>query len=206
MLPRLLPMLAVPAAPFDSVEYSFEVKWDGIRVLAAVDKGGWQLWGRERAEYTARYPELDVLRRLPAGTLMDGEVVACATDGRPDLPRLLRRHGLTDLWRIRQRQFMGTRQRVQIENKADHLLSGLSFFRQSLGPEQIGVIALHAEACRSGAGCAFDDRDIGRGDRSAQPAAESLRFRPERFGRAAQPGTLAQRRGVPQPQGGVART
>src|SRR5262249_34870342 len=45
-----------------------ELKWDGIRVLAAVDKGGWRLWGRERADYTARYPELDVLRRLPAGT------------------------------------------------------------------------------------------------------------------------------------------
>ena len=102
MLPRLLPMLAVPAEPFDSPQFSFEVKWNGIRVLAAVDKGGWQLWGRERVEYTARYPELDLLRRLPAGTLMDGEVVACEADGRPDLPRLLRRHGLTDLWRIRQ--------------------------------------------------------------------------------------------------------
>jgi ATP-dependent DNA ligase len=28
-------------------------------------------------------------------------LVACAADGRPDLPRLLRRHGLTDPWRIR---------------------------------------------------------------------------------------------------------
>src|SRR5262249_50081432 len=58
MLPRLLPMLAVPVTPFDSSEYSFEVKWDGIRVLAAVDRAGWRLWGRERADYTARYPEL----------------------------------------------------------------------------------------------------------------------------------------------------
>src|SRR5262249_5123222 len=101
MLPRLLPMLAVPAAPFDSPEYSFEVKWDGIRALAAVETTGWQMWGRQRADYTARYPECDVLRRLPAGTLVDGELVACDADGRPDLPRLLRRHGLTDPWRIR---------------------------------------------------------------------------------------------------------
>jgi bifunctional non-homologous end joining protein LigD/DNA ligase-1 len=104
MLPKLLPMLAVPAEPFDSPEYSFECKWDGIRVLAAVEKGGWQLWGREQADYTARYPELDVLRRLPAGTLVDGELVALDAPGRPDLPRLLRRHGLTDPWRIRQAQ------------------------------------------------------------------------------------------------------
>jgi ATP-dependent DNA ligase len=102
MLPKLLPMLAVPAEPFDAAEYSFEIKWDGVRALAAVDASGWRMWGRERADYTARYPEFDVLRRLPAGTLVDGELVAFDPEGRPDLPRLLRRHGLTDPWRIGQ--------------------------------------------------------------------------------------------------------
>jgi ATP-dependent DNA ligase len=95
-------MLAMPAAPFDSPEYSFEVKWDGVRALAAVDRAGWQLWGRQRADYTARYPELAVLAGLPLGTVVDGEVVACDAEGRPALARLLRRHGLTDPWRIRQ--------------------------------------------------------------------------------------------------------
>jgi ATP-dependent DNA ligase len=95
-------MLAVPAAPFDSPEHSFEINWDGTRALTAVERGAWRLWGRERADYTARHPELDVLRHLPAGTLVDGELVACDANGRPDLPRLLRRHGLTDGWRIRQ--------------------------------------------------------------------------------------------------------
>ena len=46
MLPRLEPMLAVSAAPFDGSEYSFEIKWDGIRALAAVEATGWRLWGR----------------------------------------------------------------------------------------------------------------------------------------------------------------
>jgi ATP-dependent DNA ligase len=55
-----------------------------------------------RADYTARYPELDVLRRLPAGTLVDGELVTFDAADRPNLPWLLRRHGLTDPWRIRQ--------------------------------------------------------------------------------------------------------
>ena len=41
---------------------------------------------------------------LPTGTLVDGELVAFGAHGRPDLPRLLRRHGLTDPWRIRQAQ------------------------------------------------------------------------------------------------------
>src|SRR5262249_3834242 len=100
MLPRLLPMLAVPATPFDSPEYSFEFKWDGIRALAAVEMTGWRLWGRQRADYTERYPELEVLRRLPAGTLVDGRLVAFDQAGRPDLPRLLHRHGLTTAWKI----------------------------------------------------------------------------------------------------------
>src|SRR5215468_6330238 len=102
MLPRVLPMLAVAAEPFDAPEYSFEIKYDGVRALAAVEEGGWRLWGRERADYTTRYPELEVVRRAPAGTLVDGEVVTCDADGRPDLRRLLQRHALTDPWRMRQ--------------------------------------------------------------------------------------------------------
>ena len=102
MLPQVMPMLAVPAMPFDSSEYSFEIKYDGVRALAAVDEMGWRLWGRGRADYTVRYPELDVLRRLPVGTLVDGELVAFDADDHPDLCRLLRRHGLADPWRIRQ--------------------------------------------------------------------------------------------------------
>jgi hypothetical protein len=46
-----------------------------------------------RADYSARYPELEVLRCLPVGTLVDGELVAFDEGGRPDLHRLLRRQG-----------------------------------------------------------------------------------------------------------------
>ena len=93
MNPSFLPMLAVRAEPFDSPEYLFEVKWDGVRALAARETSGWRMWGREAAEYTARYPELGVLRRLPPGTLLDGEVILCQ-EGRPHLPSLLSRHQL----------------------------------------------------------------------------------------------------------------
>jgi ATP-dependent DNA ligase len=99
MLPRLLPMLAMPARPFDDPAYLFEIKWDGVRALAAVEEGGWRLWGRGLADYTARYPELACLRGLPAETLVDGELVVLK-HGRPDLASLLRRHQLTDAWKI----------------------------------------------------------------------------------------------------------
>jgi bifunctional non-homologous end joining protein LigD/DNA ligase-1 len=93
-------MLATPAEPFDSPDYVFEIKWDGVRALAAVETSGWRLWGRQGVDYTARYPELGILRALPAGTLVDGELIVLQ-DGRPDLPALLRRHQLRDPWRWR---------------------------------------------------------------------------------------------------------
>ncbi len=88
---RPLPMLATASAPFDSEEYSFEVKWDGVRALAAVEQGHWWLWGRHGVDYTPRYPELAVLGRLPAGTVVDGELVVWR-NGRADFSALLRRH------------------------------------------------------------------------------------------------------------------
>src|SRR6516164_4292284 len=75
MLPTVMPMLATSGEPFDSPKYRFEIKWDGIRALAAIDATGWHLWGRDLADYTLRYPELAVLRDLPPGTLVDGELV-----------------------------------------------------------------------------------------------------------------------------------
>jgi ATP-dependent DNA ligase len=100
MLPTVLPMLATSGEPFDSPEYRFEIKWDGIRVLAAIDATGWHLWGRDVADYTLRYPELAVLRDLPPGTLVDGELVVRGPT-RPTLAVLLQRHHLSDPWQIR---------------------------------------------------------------------------------------------------------
>jgi ATP-dependent DNA ligase len=85
-------MLATQAKPFDSEDYLFEIKWDGVRALAASEGGGrWRLWGRAGADYTLRYPELAVLSKLPAGTVVDGELVVLH-DGKADFPALLRRH------------------------------------------------------------------------------------------------------------------
>ena len=53
MLPQVLPMLAVARKPFDSPDYCFEIKYDGVRALAAVDEMGWRLWGRKREPETS---------------------------------------------------------------------------------------------------------------------------------------------------------
>jgi bifunctional non-homologous end joining protein LigD len=100
MIQPVRPMLASSATePFDSGDYFFEIKWDGVRALAAVEGGRWRMWGRELADYTERYPELDALRRLPSGTVVDGELVVFQ-EGCPDLSAILRRHQLVHPTRI----------------------------------------------------------------------------------------------------------
>jgi ATP-dependent DNA ligase len=100
MMNPIPPMLATSASPFDSSEYIFEVKWDGVRALAAVEKSGWRLWGRELADYGGRYPELEVLRGLPAGTIVDGELVV-VQENRPNLNAILRRRQLANPAQVR---------------------------------------------------------------------------------------------------------
>ena len=96
---RCLPMLAARAEPFDSPEYLFEVKWNGIRALAARHTDSWDLWGRECADYRPRYPEMDVLAALPPGTILDGELVRLP-QGIPDPEAILARHQLSHPARI----------------------------------------------------------------------------------------------------------
>ena len=88
---HLLPMLSTSSKPFDDPGCVFDLKWDGIRGLASVEKSSWRLWGREAIDYTGRYPELEVLRRLPSGTMLDGELVALR-DGQADFHLLMSRH------------------------------------------------------------------------------------------------------------------
>jgi len=101
MIPTVAPMLAVRAEPFDSPDYLFEVKWNGIRALAANEQGQYRVWGRGRADYRERYPELSFLRGLPHGTVVDGELVLLH-EGLPDLDGILGRHQRTNPALIRQ--------------------------------------------------------------------------------------------------------
>ena len=59
-------MLASPGRPFDSSNHLYEIKWDGIRVLAFFGKGRIRLQTRRLLDTTHRYPEIvRALRELP---------------------------------------------------------------------------------------------------------------------------------------------
>jgi bifunctional non-homologous end joining protein LigD len=88
------PMQAASAeAPFSSPEYLFEVKWDGLRCVVFRDPSGHvRLQDRALNDITADLPEVAAAaRRVPPGSVIDGELVATDGDGRPDYPRLRQR-------------------------------------------------------------------------------------------------------------------
>jgi bifunctional non-homologous end joining protein LigD len=64
--------------------WAYEVKWDGYRVLASVEKGRTTLHSRTGRDATQDYPEVQL--DLP-DSLVDGEVVALV-DGRPSFSAL----------------------------------------------------------------------------------------------------------------------
>lgn len=101
-LPQFVePMLAMLGRePFDSDDYLFEIKWDGLRALTFVESGGYRILGRSTADFTPRYPELDFLANLPPGTLIDGELVVLR-DGKPDFHEVMAREQARDPGRIR---------------------------------------------------------------------------------------------------------
>ena len=87
-LPRdLTPMLAVAGAlPADDDSWSYEVKWDGVRALVAVDGGRLTITSRNGNVVTSHYPELGGLGQQLGSTqvLLDAEIVAFNADGRSD--------------------------------------------------------------------------------------------------------------------------
>jgi bifunctional non-homologous end joining protein LigD len=68
-------MLATPGALPNGPEWLFEVKWDGMRLLAEVVDGRVRLSSRSERDVTANFPELAELTRLAPDVLLDGEVV-----------------------------------------------------------------------------------------------------------------------------------
>lgn len=89
-------MLASAAdAAFDSPDYSFEVKWDGIRCLCLVEHGRSSLYSRHGREITDRFPELSGTARAFSVSkgLFDGELCVFNA-GKPDFQAVQRRNAL----------------------------------------------------------------------------------------------------------------
>lgn len=92
-------MLATLAErPFSGKEWLFEVKYDGVRVLASRQGEAVELYGRSSQVITGRYPDLvGALRALPVEAfVIDGEIAALDESGKPSFERLQARMHLTN--------------------------------------------------------------------------------------------------------------
>jgi bifunctional non-homologous end joining protein LigD len=97
--PRTQPFMLATLAerPFSGKDWLFEVKYDGVRVLAHRLGEAVELYGRSGQVITGRYPELvGALRALPVEAfLIDGEIAALDESGKPSFERLQARMHLT---------------------------------------------------------------------------------------------------------------
>ena len=78
--------------PPGSAAYIYQIKWDGVRILALVEQHRVFLKNRKGNPRTEQYPELQELAGLvrARSAILDGEVVALA-EGKPSFARVIQR-------------------------------------------------------------------------------------------------------------------
>jgi bifunctional non-homologous end joining protein LigD len=93
MSAELRPMLAIAGRlprPDQDDRWAYELKWDGVRILAHVSPEGVRLVGRSGIDATIAYPELAGLADALGGrtAVLDGEVAVIGPDGSSDFQAL----------------------------------------------------------------------------------------------------------------------
>ena len=97
-VPELVkPMLAVTGAMPQGPDWSYEMKWDGVRAVVYVDGGRARVMTRNDREVASQYPELRALAESMGATqaVLDGEIVSFDAEGRPSFGRLQQRMHVT---------------------------------------------------------------------------------------------------------------
>ena len=89
------PMLATPAdpergLPADGERWAYEVKWDGMRVLADIAEGELTLRSRTGRDVLVAFPEFEPLAQAHPDVLLDGEIVVLS-NGVPSFAALAER-------------------------------------------------------------------------------------------------------------------
>ncbi|GAA4461572.1 hypothetical protein GCM10023093_06440 [Nemorincola caseinilytica] len=85
------PMLAkLHEGAFDNEDWIFEIKWDGYRAVAEVDKGNVRLYSRNGLSFETDYPIVyEALKKIKKqGLVLDGEIVALDENGKPSFQLL----------------------------------------------------------------------------------------------------------------------
>jgi bifunctional non-homologous end joining protein LigD len=77
------PMLATLVdEPFDNPDWQYEVKWDGYRALAFINKGKVELFSRNNKSFNEKfYPIYDLLNEWKINAVLDGEILVLNNKG-----------------------------------------------------------------------------------------------------------------------------
>jgi bifunctional non-homologous end joining protein LigD len=86
----IVPMLPTAIKkPFDHEDWLFEVKWDGYRAIAELDKKNVSLYSRNRLSLANKFgPVVKSLQKLGLTAVLDGEIVLVDESGVPDFQKL----------------------------------------------------------------------------------------------------------------------
>jgi bifunctional non-homologous end joining protein LigD len=102
---------STPIIPFEPIKKSevpttsnwiHQIKWDGVRVLTYYDGKECKLFNRKMNERTQHYPELLKVNEYcnAQSVILDGEIVALGSDGKPSFHEVMRRDGIRRMERI----------------------------------------------------------------------------------------------------------
>ena len=84
-------LIGVEGDAFDSPDYLYELKLDGIRCIAYLDRNGTDLRNKRSLKLLAKVPELsEIHRQVKCRCILDGEL-AIIKDGKPDFSLIQRR-------------------------------------------------------------------------------------------------------------------
>ncbi|WP_025146670.1 DNA ligase D [Pedobacter jeongneungensis] len=80
---NIKPMLATLVdEPFDDPNWQYEVKWDGYRALAFINKGKVELFSRNNKSFNEKfYPIYDLLNEWKINVVLDGEILVLNDKG-----------------------------------------------------------------------------------------------------------------------------
>ena len=93
-------LIAQQMEAFDSPDWIYELKMDGFRCLAYIDRDSVDFRNKRNMQMLPKFPELqETYRNAGDRCILDGEVVVLA-DGMPDFYRLQKRTLLTDRFKI----------------------------------------------------------------------------------------------------------
>jgi bifunctional non-homologous end joining protein LigD/DNA ligase-1 len=86
---------------FDSTDYIYELKLDGLRCIAYLDKDGTDLRNKRNIKLKVKVPELsDIHKQVKCRCILDGELIV-VREGKPDFFELQRRSMMTNTFKIK---------------------------------------------------------------------------------------------------------